>query len=221
LLPLFNKFEPLPEGELKQAIARYSEQQKFDLAGVSVMDGSKRSSKSNAFFTGFGKFRKLALFDTLIAQQSVDEIVAVVAHEVGHFKCGHIPRMIGLQLVTTAILFWVMGTLMNDPRLFGAFGLNHIAVPTGLILVWMIYSPLMRFLSMIPHAFSRKHEFEADAFSVATYRNPGALRSALKKLSAENFAHLTPHPLKVFFDYTHPPTLERLRAIERIEGKAR
>ena len=218
LLPLFNRFEPLPEGELKNAIARYAAEQNFDLAGVSVMDGSKRSAKSNAFFTGFGKLRKLALFDTLIAQQSTEEILAVVAHEVGHFKCGHIPRMIGLQWATTGILFWIMGSGMNDPRLFEAFGLERISVPIGLILVAVIYSPIMRFLSMIPHAFSRKHEFEADAYSISTYRNPGALISALKKLSRENFAHLTPHPLKVFFDYTHPPTLERIHAIERLQG---
>ncbi len=218
LLPLFNKFEPIPEGALRQAIRDYAKSSGFDLQGVFVMDASKRSSKSNAFFIGFGKYRKLVLFDTLIKTQSVEEIVAVVAHEAGHFQLGHIPRTIATRLASSLVLFYFASVGMRNETLFQAFGMSTMSVHAGLVIVSLIYSPLGRFLSVFPNGMSRRFEYEADAFAVSTYGNRSALSSALKKLHRENFAHLTPHPLKVFFDYTHPPVLDRIRALMNSES---
>ena len=177
------------------------------------MDASKRSSKSNAFFIGFGKYRKLVLFDTLIKTQSVEEIVAVVAHEAGHFQLGHIPKTIAVQLTASLVLFYLASVGMKSMVLFEAFGIHSPSGYSGLVIVSLIYSPIGRFFSIFPNSMSRRFEYEADAFAVKTYGNAGALASALKKLHRENFAHLTPHPLKVFFDYTHPPALKRIRSL--------
>ena len=216
LLPLFNKFTPIPEGALRDAVGKYSKAESFTLQGVYVMDGSKRSSKSNAFFTGFGGLRRLVLFDTLMERFNLEETMAVVAHEAGHFKRGHIPKMIMMQLVVTLALFGLLGYVFKTSSLHEAFGFQQTTIHGAIVIAILLYSPVMRFLSLIPNAISRKHEYEADEFSVRTYKNGEALISALRKLAAENFAHLTPHPLKVLFDYTHPPMRERILEIRRL-----
>ncbi len=214
LLPLFNRFEPLPEGTLKEAVLRYVSRQGFRLKGVFTMDGSRRSSKANAFFTGFGRFRRLVLFDTLIAQQTEDELMAVLAHEVGHYRHGHIVRSILLSLALSAGLFFVAGVLMREDALYSAFGVRVPSIYAGLALVVVIVSPILRFLGILTNWLSRRYEYQADAFARETTGRPDALVSALKKLSVDHLATLTPHPLKVIFDYSHPPVLKRIQALQ-------
>jgi STE24 endopeptidase len=213
LMPLFNKFSPLPEGPLKAAIEKYVRDERFELQGVYTMDGSTRSTKANAYFTGFGRFRRLVLFDTLIEKQSVEELTAVVAHEIGHFKRGHILKNMALSIVVSAALFYVLSLLLNNPGLFSAFRMENVSVHASLVFVAILYGPILRPLSVLTHLMSRHFEFEADDYSARTYRKPEELVSALKKLSIDNLSNLTPHPLKVWLDYTHPPVLERIRAL--------
>ncbi len=215
ILPLFNKFEPLPEGLLKQAIENYAKTQKFALNGIFTMDSSKRSTKSNAFFTGFGRFRRLVLFDTLIAKQSIEELVAVLAHEIGHFKEKHIIKSLILSILTMGVIFYTFHLFINNTQLFEAFQMTHTSVYASIVFVGFLYSPLFRILSLFTQKLSRKHEFEADAYAIHTYGNPEILISALKKLSVDNLSHLTPHPLKVALDYSHPPILERIYALRK------
>jgi STE24 endopeptidase len=216
LFPLFNRFSPIPEGELKQAIEDYARQQNFQMKGVFTMDSSTRSSKSNAFFAGFGKFRRLVIFDTLISRQSAEEIVAVVAHEVGHYKRGHIPKSMALSIASSGLMFFILARLINRPELFEAFGMAQPSVYASILLVGLIYSPISRILSVFPNLLSRKFEFEADRFSIETYPRKEALVSALKKLSRDNLSNLTPHPWKVAVDYSHPPILERVKALRTL-----
>lgn len=213
IMPLFNKFEPLGEGELRRDIESFASRQRFQLQGIYKMDSSRRSTKSNAFFTGFGRFRRLVLFDTLIEKHSRDELVAVLAHEIGHFKRHHIQKSIGVSILTSAIIFYTLGLFLNNPGLFAAFGMRHLSIYASLIFVGFLYGPILRVLSVFANLLSRKFEFEADRYAVETYGKPEVLVSALKKLSMDNLSNLTPHPLKVLLDYTHPPILERIRAL--------
>jgi len=213
IMPLFNKFTPLEDGDLKTAIFNYANKVKFPLKNVFVMDGSKRSTKSNAFFTGFGKNKRIALFDTLIAQHSIGEMVAILAHEIGHYKKKHVLKNTIIGIVHTGIIFYLLSIFISDPKLFQAFYMNHVSVYAGLIFFGMLYSPIEMILSIFMQMFSRKNEFEADQFAAETIDNPEDMVRALKKLSAHNLSNLTPHPLYVFFHYSHPPVLERIRAI--------
>jgi STE24 endopeptidase len=213
IMPLFNKFSPLAEGELKQAIEAYAKTQNFRLSGIFTMDGSKRSTKANAFFTGFGKFRRLVLFDTLVSKHTQEELVAVLAHEIGHFERKHIIKSMILSTLSTGIVFYTFSVFMNNPELFGAFRMANTSVYASVVFVGFVYSPILRVASIFIQMLSRKHEFEADEFARATYGKPEALISALKKLSVDNLSHLTPHPLKVLLDYSHPPILERIKAL--------
>ncbi len=218
IMPLFNKFTPMPEGELKQAIEALGQRCGFPLEGVFVMDGSKRSSKANAFFTGLGKRKKIALFDTLLAQSTHDEVLSVLAHEIGHFKRGHIRQRLAAGIFHSAVIFFLLG-LATDPNggfshiLFEAFGVSQISTHVGLILFMILLEPVSRVLSLMLNAWSRKHEFEADAFAVSATGDGAALASALKKMSAEHLSHPSPAPIRVWLDYSHPPLLERLRAL--------
>ncbi|NNC89245.1 MAG: M48 family metallopeptidase [Akkermansiaceae bacterium] len=220
ILPLFNKFEPMEDGELKQAIQRMAEKCQFPLTEISIMDGSKRSAKSNAFFTGFGKRKKIALYDNLVEQQTTEELVAVLAHEIGHFKKKHIVQRIVLSIVQTGIIFFLLG-LATDPHgafarmLFDAFGVGPISYHVGFVLFFIVFKPVSRILGIAMNAWSRKHEFEADAYAADAQETPDHLVSALKKLSADNLSNLTPHPLPVFLDYSHPPVLQRIHALRQ------
>jgi STE24 endopeptidase len=215
-MPLFNQFKALPDGELKTAIAQYNTRNGFRMSGIYTMDSSKRSTKSNAFFTGFGKFKRLVLFDTLLEKQSTDELVAIFAHEVGHFKLGHILRFMAISIVSSALLFFVLSLFIGNEQLFAAFRMDAISVYASLIFVAMLYAPISRFLGLGGHALSRKAEFEADRYSVETFGKPEVLVSALKKLSMDNLSNLDPHPLRVFFDYTHPPILKRIEVLRQM-----
>ncbi|WP_319582037.1 M48 family metallopeptidase [uncultured Pseudodesulfovibrio sp.] len=213
ILPLFNKFTPLEEGELRTKLEAFAAKAGFELSGIYVMDGSKRSTKGNAFFTGFGKRRRIALFDTLIKEMDADEIVAVLAHEVGHAKLGHIKSMLVTGIVKAGVLFYLMSLFLDSKGLFAAFGMEHMSLYAGLVFFVLLYTPLSLALSVVANAISRKHEFEADAFAARTTGRPEDMISALKKLSASNLSNLTPHPLTVWLEYSHPPVLARIRAL--------
>ncbi len=213
LMPLFNKFSPLADGPLKAAIETYARSEDFKIQGVYTMDGSKRSSKANAFFTGFGPFRRLVLFDTLISKQSVNELTAVVAHEIGHFKRGHILKSMGLSIAASLLLFFLLSLFLANARIFEAFRMQNISIYASIVSVMFLYSPLSRLLSILTQWLSRRFEFEADEYASRTHGKPEELISALKKLSIDHLSNLTPHRLKVWLDYSHPPVLERIARI--------
>lgn len=221
ILPLFNRFTPLPEGPLRGEIEDYARRERFTLSGIFVMDSSKRSTKSNAFFTGFGRFRRLVLFDTLVTKHSPGELVAVVAHEVGHFRLRHIPKSVAYSILSTGLLLWILSRFIRNPWLFEAFRMEQVSTYASLVFAGFLYAPVARALSIAANAFSRRNEFEADRFSAETTGRPGDLITALKKLSRDNLSNLTPHPLKVFLDYTHPPVLRRVEVLAGIsQGQA-
>jgi len=213
IAPLFNKFTPLEEGELRLAIEEYSEKVKFPIGRIDVMDGSKRSGHSNAYFSGLGKSRRIALFDTLLEKHTTEEILSVVAHEVGHYKQKHIIKGTALGILETGVMLFIFNLIMKDAALFAVFGVSDISVYGGLVFFAMLYAPVNMITSLLTTAVSRKNEFEADAFSLETTENPQALVNMLKGLAANNLAHLTPHPLKVFLSYSHPPVKERIAAV--------
>ncbi|CAN5127422.1 M48 family metallopeptidase [soil metagenome] len=213
ILPLFNKFSPLEDEALRHDIHAMAEKCDFPLTEVSVMDGSKRSSKSNAFFTGFGKNKKIALFDTLIEKHSNAELVAVLAHAIGPFKKKHIIQGMVIGILHTGVLFYLLSLFLDNASLFAAFGVAVPSVHFGFIFFGLLFKPINRVLSVAMAMLSRKNEFEADAFASEVTGQPDALVTALKKLSADNLSNLTPHPFYVFMYYSHPPMLERLRAL--------
>jgi STE24 endopeptidase len=221
ILPLFNKFTPLEDGELRQAIENYAAGQKVALSGIFKIDGSKRSTKSNAYFTGFGKTKRIALFDTLIANHTTPELVGVLAHEVGHAKLGHIKKFIVVSLVSSLMMFWILSRFIAEPQLYEAFGVSFEAIKgqlpiyAGLVFFGFLYSPIGMLLGLFGNILSRKHEFEADAFAAKTTGEAETMIAALKKLSVDNLSNLTPHPLKVFLEYSHPPVLARIEALRR------
>jgi STE24 endopeptidase len=217
LMPLFNKFKELPDGELKSAVEQYNARNHFKISGIFTMDSSRRSTKGNAFFTGFGRFRRLVLFDTLIAAQTTDELVAIFAHEVGHFKLGHIIKSVAISIALSALMFFVFSLFIGNADLFSAFKMRNISVYASLVFIGFLYSPIARIQSLFIHALSRKAEFEADRYSADTFGKPETLISALKKLSADNLSNLDPHPLRVFFDYTHPPIMKRIEHLRRLQ----
>lgn len=216
IMPLFNKFTPLEEGELRSAIETYTEKVNFPLQGLFVIDGSKRSSKSNAFFTGFGKNKRVALYDTLIENHTISELVAVLAHEIGHFKKKHIIKGMVISIVQSAVLFFLLSVFLSAEGLFEAFFMEEMSVYTGLIFFGMLYAPIEMILSIFMQMSSRKHEFEADEYAARTTGKPEDMVSTLKKLSKDNLSNLTPHPFYVFLNYSHPPVLERINAIREL-----
>jgi STE24 endopeptidase len=214
LMPLFNKFEPLPGGELKSAIENFAHSVNFKLSGIFTMDGSKRSAKANAFFTGLGRFRRIVLFDTLVNQHSVAELVAVLAHEVGHFKKKHIPKQILLSLASSFLMFWLFSLLLKNESLPAQFGFAAPSVQAAFTIAFWLYAPFSLLSGLFTSGLSRKYEFEADAYARETTKNPSALVDALKRLSVENLSNLNPHPWKVVLDYSHPPVVQRIRALQ-------
>ncbi len=216
IMPLFNKFEPLEAGELRAAIEDYARQQNFRIKGVFKMDGSKRSAKTNAFFTGFGSSRRIVLYDTLIEKHTVPELLAIVAHEMGHHKKGHIPRAIARSVVISGVTFFLLSLFINNRQLFDAFRMKELSIYASLVFFGFLYAPVGMVLGIVENVISRRHEFEADAYAAAT-TEAGAppMIAGLKKLSVENLSNLTPHPMKVFLGYSHPPVLERIRALRR------
>jgi STE24 endopeptidase len=211
---MFNKFVPLEDGELRQAIMKYADNVRFPLSGIYVMDGSKRSAKANAFFTGFGRNKRIALFDTLIRNHSTEELVAVLAHEIGHFKKKHILMSMALSMMNLGLVFYLLSLFMNNRMLFDAFYMQETSVYASLLFFMLLYSPVEFILSVLMQMLSRRNEYEADRFAVTTYTHGRMLSAALKKLSRQNLSNLTPHPFNVFLNYSHPPVLQRVRRIE-------
>jgi len=219
IMPLFNKFTPLEEGSLRDKIMSYATRERFTISGIFTMDGSKRSTKLNAFFTGFGKFRKIVFFDTLLEKVEDDEIVAVLAHEMGHFKKKHIWKMMAAQILQTGLMFYVLSLFLNNPGLFDAFGMEHISIYAGLFFFAFIYSPVSTLLSILFNLLSRKHEYEADRYAAETTGEPETLIRSLKKLSLANLSNLTPHPAMVLYSYSHPPVLARIDALRNLSDR--
>lgn len=217
IMPLFNTFEPLSDDHpLKTSVLSYAEKVKFPLANMMVMDGSRRSSKANAFFTGFGKNRRIALFDTLIADHTVPELTAIVAHEVGHYKLRHLTKNMITGFLEVGAYLYIMSLCLNLAPLYTTFGIAQISVHAGLVFFAMLFSPIQLVLGLLGNYVSRKHEFEADAFALETAPEPQALGEALKKMSVKHLSNLFPHPLFVFLNYSHPPLLQRLAAMDRV-----
>lgn len=215
IVPIFNKLTPLEEGELRTAIEEYAQKVGFKLDNIFVIDGSKRSTKSNAYFSGLGPKKKIVLYDTLIEQQTTEELVAVLAHEIGHYKKKHIPVGMVISILQMGLVLFILSLFISNPLLSQALGAEQASFHIGLLAFGMLYSPISTITGILMNMFSRKNEFEADNYAATTYRGD-ALKSALKKLSASNLSNLRPHPLYVFVNYSHPPLIKRLQAI----GKA-
>lgn len=215
IMPLFNKFTPLEDGELKSAIMDYARSVAFPLSGIFVIDGSKRSAKANAFFTGFGKQKRIALFDTLVENHTVRELVAVLAHEIGHYKKKHIIIAMCLSFINMGIVFFLLSVFLNNRLLFDAFYVDDLSVYASLLFFSLLYSPVEFILSVLLQFLSRRHEFQADRYAVQTYSGGANLVEALKKLSRKNLSNLTPHPFFVFLNYSHPPVLQRIERIRK------
>jgi STE24 endopeptidase len=213
IVPLFNKLKPLEAGELQQAILSYSEKVNFPLTNIFVIDGSKRSTKANAFFSGIGKRKKIVLYDTLINNHSTEELVAVLAHEVGHFKKNHLIAGYALSIVQTGIILWIMSLMIFSPVLSDALGGGQLAIHLNLIAFSLLFAPISKVTGILLNIISRKNEYEADYYARSTY-GADALVTALKKLSVKNLSNLTPHPYYVFVHYSHPPLLRRLKALQ-------
>lgn len=213
ILPLFHRFEPLEEGELRRRVLDYAKRVGFPLEGVFVVDGSRRSTKANAFFTGLGRNRRLALFDTLLEKHSEDEVLAVVAHEVGHFRCRHVPMRTAVTVLHLGVLFGLLGWALRQEGLYAAFGVDGRPVHAGLVFFSLLWAPIDLLLHLPLLHLSRRHEYEADRFAVETTGLREDLATALERLSADSLANPTPHPLHVALHHSHPPVLWRVRAV--------
>lgn len=211
-LPLFNKLSPLEEGELKTAIVALSKKVDFPLSKIYVMNASKRSTKSNAFFSGFGKLKSIVLFDTLIEKHSVDELMGILAHEVGHYKKKHVITNMVTAILSNGIMLLVLSWFIFSEDLSRAMGADGLYYHLNIIAFGILFGPINLILGLLGNVFSRKHEYEADAFAIEN-TDKAAFENALKKLSTENLSDLQPHPAYVFVHYSHPPLLQRLKAI--------
>jgi STE24 endopeptidase len=212
ILPLFNKLSPLQDGELKSAIQAFAQKVNFPLDNILIIDGSKRSSKANAFFSGIGRKKKIVLYDTLIQKHTTEELVAVLAHEVGHFKKKHIVWGFVLSIIQVFFTLFVLSLMVGNRDVSLALGGNQLAIHLNLIAFTILFSPISGITGLFMSMYSRKNEYEADAYARQTY-DGRALANALKKLSVDSLSNLYPHPLYVFFHYSHPPLLKRLEAI--------
>ncbi|PYJ90054.1 MAG: peptidase M48 [Verrucomicrobia bacterium] len=219
IMPLFNKFTPLSEGALRQRLFALAQRTGFPTRSIDVMDGSKRSRHSNAFFTGFGRFRKIVLFDTLIAQLSEPELESVLAHEIGHYKKRHVVKLLGFSIAGVFVAFAAIASLARQEWFYRAFGFEHQGgfaagnVVVAMLLFGLLAGTISFWLSPFIHILSRRFEYEADAFARATMREAQSLIQALRKLSEKNLSNLNPHPLYSCFYYSHPTLLERERAL--------
>ena len=217
IAPLFNKFTPLTDGALKDAIEEYSKGVRFPLTEISVMDGSRRSGHSNAYFSGFGKKKRIVLFDTLIEKHSVEELVAILAHEVGHYKKKHVLKGVFISIAHAGILFFLLSLFIENRGLFDAFQMERTSVYAGLVFFSILYSPIELVLSIVMNVVSRKHEFEADAFAADTIGSSEPLVNGLKTLSVSNLGNLTPDNMTVILNHSHPPILQRIAALRRLD----
>lgn len=217
IMPLFNKFKPLQDGELKDKITKYLGTVNYSVQGIYTMDGSKRSTKANAYFTGFGRFRRIVLYDTLIKNHTTDEIVGVLAHEIGHYKHKHVPIHLGLSLLMDLMVFYLLTFFLNNPELFAAFKMDNVSVYASLLFFSFLYQPLNTILNIASSYLSRKFEFTADKYAVTTSGLYIEFINALKRLSVDTLSNLNPHPWYVFMNYSHPPVLQRIKRILKIK----
>ncbi len=215
IMPLFNKFTPLPEGELRERLWNLANRTRFVAKSIQVMDGSKRSRHSNAFFTGFGQFRKIVLFDTLVQQLTEPELEAVLAHEIGHFKKKHIPKMLLFSAFSSLVGFWVISVLAKQEWFYRAFGFDPGNIAPVLLLFVLLSGVVMFWFSPLAHWWSRRYEYQADSFAAEVMNEPRSLIGALRKLNEKNLSNLTPHPLYSGFYYSHPTLLERESALAK------
>ncbi|MBV6643303.1 MAG: M48 family metallopeptidase [Cyclobacteriaceae bacterium] len=213
ILPLFNKLTPMEDGELYQSIKGYSEKVNFPLSNIFVMDGSKRSSKGNAFFSGFGKRKKVVLFDTLIEKHTVEELTAVFAHEVGHFKKKHIVYSTIVSILTTGLMLYLLSLMIDNQEVSIAMGGSVSAIHLNILAFGILFTPVSRILGILSNLQSRKYEYEADRYADDTYDGK-PLITALKTMSSDHLTNLTPHPAYVFLHYSHPTLLQRMEALE-------
>lgn len=213
IVPIFNKQTPLPEGSLRTKIENYAQKVGFKLDNIFVIDGSKRSTKANAYFSGFGKEKRITLYDTLIKDLEEDEIVSVLAHEVGHYKKKHIFANLAASIITTGFTLWLLSLFIGNPLLTQALGVNQPSFHIGLISFGLLYSPISEITGLIMNYLSRKFEYQADNYAKKTY-NAQALISSLKKLSKTSLSNLTPHKAYVFMNYSHPTLLQRYKNLE-------
>ncbi|MEO9803758.1 MAG: M48 family metallopeptidase [Reichenbachiella sp.] len=216
IVPIFNKLSPLGDGSLKTAITNYSKKVGFPLNNIFVIDGSKRSSKGNAFFSGLGKKKKVVLYDTLIDNHSDEELVGVLAHEVGHFKKKHIIWSMVLGILQTGFMLWLLSKFIFSSEISWALGGNVTALHLNVFAFAILFSPISTIIGVFMNLFSRKNEYEADAYAVETYEKE-PLISALKKLTSDNLGNLTPHPWYEFMNYSHPSLLKRIRAMKQVK----
>lgn len=214
IAPMFNKFTPLEDGELKNRINNFAQGVNFPIGRIDVMDGSRRSSKANAYFSGLGKNKRIALFDTLIEKHSIDELVSIIAHEIGHYKKRHNIKGIVLGVLQTGIMFFLLSIFLNNPELFGAFKMENLSIYASFLFFSLLYSPVELIISFVGNKISRIHEFEADAFAHKSIGTGKHLIEGLKKLTVTNLGNLTPHPFTVWLSYSHPPVLDRIRALD-------
>jgi STE24 endopeptidase len=220
ILPLFFKFQPLPAGELRDAVTAYCQRQNFSLRDLLVIDGSRRTNKANAFFTGFGQNKRVALYDTLINHHPIPELVAVLAHEVGHYKKKHVLQQFLLAQVSLFLAFLLASFCLSWPALFAAFGVTHLSFYVGLVLFSLLIQPLGILFGIVTYAWSRRHEYEADRFAAETTGDAAPLVEALIRLSKDTLHNLTPHPLLVRLRFTHPPVPARVRALRALSVPA-
>lgn len=215
IAPLFNKQTPLEEGNLRAVIESFAQKVGFKLKNIFVMDGSKRSTKANAYFTGLGAKKRIVLFDTLIKDHSTEELVGVLAHEIGHYKKKHTLAGTIISLAQTGLMLYILSLFIGNPVLSQALGASEGSFHLGILAFGLLYSPLSLILGLIMNIISRKNEYAADRFAGENYE-PKPLQEALKKLSVNHLSNLRPHPVYVFFYYSHPPLLQRLKALEKI-----
>ncbi|MFT5641414.1 MAG: STE24 endopeptidase, partial [Cyclobacteriaceae bacterium] len=215
LLPLFNKLVPMESGDLKNAIQNYSEKVNFPLKNIFVIDGSKRSSKGNAFFSGLGKQKKVVLYDTLIENHTVEELTAIFAHEVGHYKKKHIVQGVVISVLSIGFTLFLLSKMILNSEVSWAMGGEISAIHLNMLAFGVLYSPLSHIIGLFSNILSRKNEYEADAFAVITFGGQ-PLIDALKKLSTDHLSNLTPHPAYVFFNYSHPPLIQRVKAMKSL-----
>jgi STE24 endopeptidase len=215
IVPLFNKQTLLEEGELRDAINAFAVKTGFKLDNIFVIDGSKRSTKANAYFSGLGMKKRIVLYDTLIKDHTTEELVAVLAHEIGHYKKKHTLKGMIMSVVQTGLMLYIISLFIGNPVLSQALGAGQGSFHMGILAFGLLYSPLSLLLGILMNMLSRRYEFEADRFAAENY-NACALQQALKKLSVNSLSNLKPHPTYVFFHYSHPPLLERLKALDKI-----
>ena len=220
ILPLFNKFTPLPEGSLRERLLALGKRTGFTARTIQVMDGSKRSRHSNAFFTGFGRFQKIVLYDTLIQQLGEPELEAVLAHEIGHYKKKHVPKMLAWSAACLLIGFYIVAWIANQAWFYQAFGFGTGARAPAFLLFGLLSGVVTFWFAPLQNLWSRRYEYQADAFAAGTMGESRSMVGALRKLNEKNLSNLTPHPLYSGFYYSHPTLLEREQALSRDDNDA-